>query len=88
MQQEPPSHSTSTGPSSGINPPHVQVEQAIGLPAEQEGQLKSISKAPPCGTGGHKHGHKARHEASNERNARPPPPNGEHYTRQHKVQKR
>ena len=84
MQQEPPSHSTSIGPSSAIDPPHVQVEQASGLPAQPEGQLKCISKAPPCGTGGHKHGHNSGPEASDERHARPPP----HYTRRHKVQKR
>ena len=52
MQQEPPSHSMSIGPSSAIDPPHVQVEQAGGLPAQPEGRLKRISKAPPCGTGG------------------------------------
>ncbi|KAK9988545.1 hypothetical protein SO802_028784 [Lithocarpus litseifolius] len=81
MQQEPPSHSTSIGPSSGIDPPHVQAEQAVGLPAVPEGRLKRISKAPPYGTGGHKHGHKAGPEASDEGHARPPP----HYTRQRKV---
>uniref|UniRef100_A0A7N2LWC9 RRM domain-containing protein n=1 Tax=Quercus lobata TaxID=97700 RepID=A0A7N2LWC9_QUELO len=36
LQQDPPSHSTSTGPSSAINPPHVQAEQAVGLPAAAE----------------------------------------------------
>ncbi|KAK9995435.1 hypothetical protein SO802_020121 [Lithocarpus litseifolius] len=81
MQQEPPSHSTSIGPSSGIDPPHVQAEQAVGLPAVLKGRLKRISKAPPYGTGGHKHGHKAGPEASDERHARPPP----HYTRKRKV---
>ena len=84
MQQEPPSHSTSIGPSSAIDPPHVQVEQAVGLPAVPEGRPKRISKAPPCGTRGHKHGHKPGPEASDEGHARPPP----RYTRQHKVQKR
>nr|POE44674.1 isoform 3 of regulation of nuclear pre-mrna domain-containing protein 1b [Quercus suber] len=49
-----------------------------------EGQLKRISKPPPCGTGGHKHGHKAGPEASDEEHARPSP----RYTRQPKVQKR
>nr|POF24285.1 hypothetical protein CFP56_40400 [Quercus suber] len=77
MQQEPPSHSTSIGPSSGIDPPHVQAEQAVGLPALAEGWLKRISKTPPCGTVGHKDGHKAGLEASAEGHARPPP----HYTR-------
>ncbi|KAL4638090.1 hypothetical protein ACB092_03G125000 [Castanea dentata] len=52
QQQEPPSHNMSTGPSSGIDPPHVQAEQAIGLPAVAEGRPKRISKAPPCGIGG------------------------------------
>ena len=84
MQQEPPSHSTSTGPSSAIDPPHVQAEQTIGLLAVAEGRPKCISKAPPCGTGGHKHGHNVGLKAFDEGHARPPP----HYTRQHKVQKR
>nr|POE98745.1 hypothetical protein CFP56_72773 [Quercus suber] len=73
LQQEPPSHSTSIAPSSAIDLPHVQAEQAVGLPAMAEGRSKRISKAPPCGTGGHKHGHNARPEASNEKHARPPP---------------
>ena len=84
MQQEQPSHSTSIGPSSAIDPPHVQVKQADGLPTQPEGQPKRISKAPPCGTGGNKHGHNPRPEASDEGHARPPP----HYTRRQKVQKR
>nr|POE50685.1 hypothetical protein CFP56_00141 [Quercus suber] len=37
MQQELPFHSTSIGPSSAINPPHVQAEQAIRLPAMAKG---------------------------------------------------
>nr|POE82095.1 puromycin-sensitive aminopeptidase [Quercus suber] len=57
MQQEPPSHNTPTGPSSAIDPPLVEPEQAGGLPAVPEGRPKRISKAPPCGTWGHKHGH-------------------------------
>nr|POE86338.1 gdp-l-galactose phosphorylase 1 [Quercus suber] len=57
MQQEPPSHNTPTGPSSAIDPPLVEPEQAVGLLAVPEGRPKRISKAPPCGTGGHKHGH-------------------------------
>ncbi|KAK7838947.1 hypothetical protein CFP56_018907 [Quercus suber] len=57
MQQEPPSHNTPTGPSSAIDPPLVEPEQAVGLPTMPEGRPKRISKAPPCGTGGHKHGH-------------------------------
>ncbi|XP_075658619.1 uncharacterized protein LOC142628393 [Castanea sativa] len=84
MHTQPPSHSTSTGPSSGIDPPHVHVEQPVGLPAEAAGRPKCIAKAPPCGTGGHKHGHNAGPEASDEGHARPPP----HYTRRRKVQKR
>ncbi|XP_065626285.1 extensin-like [Quercus suber] len=52
MQQEPPSHNTSTSPSSSIDPPHVQAEQAVGLPIVVEGRPKRISKTPPCGTGG------------------------------------
>ena len=84
MQQEPPSDNTSIGPSSAIDPPHVHVEQAGGLPVQPEGQPKRISKAPPCGKGKHKHGHKAGPEASDEGHARPPP----YYTRRHKVQKR
>nr|POE78174.1 serine/threonine-protein phosphatase 7 long form like [Quercus suber] len=84
MQQEPPSHSTSIAPSLAIDPPHIQAEQAVGLPAMAEGRPKRISKPPPCGTGGHKHGHKAGPEASDEEHARPPP----RYTRQPKVQKR
>uniref|UniRef100_A0A7N2L283 Uncharacterized protein n=1 Tax=Quercus lobata TaxID=97700 RepID=A0A7N2L283_QUELO len=82
-RQEPPSHSTSIGPSSAIDPPHVQVEQAVGLPAVAKGLPKRISKAPPYGTGGHKHGHNARPKASDKGHARPSP----HYTRRHKVQK-
>ncbi|KAL0004640.1 hypothetical protein SO802_012201 [Lithocarpus litseifolius] len=77
MHTEPPSHSTSIGPSSGINLPHVQAKQAIGLPAEPAGRPKRISRAPPYGTRGHKHGHKARPEASDKGHARPPP----YYTR-------
>ncbi|KAK7853877.1 hypothetical protein CFP56_034529 [Quercus suber] len=46
-----------------------------------EGRLKCISKPPPCGTRGHKHGHKAGPEASDEEHARPPP----RYTRQPKM---
>ena len=84
MQQEPPSDSMSIGPSSAIDPPPVQVEQAGGLPAQPEGWPKRISKAPPCGTGGHKHGHKAGPEASDEGHERPSP----QYTRRHKVRKR
>ncbi|KAK7858661.1 udp-rhamnose/udp-galactose transporter 5, partial [Quercus suber] len=84
MHTEPPSHSMSTGPSLGMDPPHVQAKQAVRLPAELEGQLKHISKAPPCGTRGHRHGHKARHEASDQGHARPPPPHSKHYMRQHK----
>ncbi|KAF3972561.1 hypothetical protein CMV_003939 [Castanea mollissima] len=37
MHTQPPSHSTSTGPSLGIDPPHVHVEQPVGLPAEAAG---------------------------------------------------
>ncbi|KAK7837477.1 hypothetical protein CFP56_021220 [Quercus suber] len=73
MQQEPPSHNTPTGPSLAIDPPLVEPEQAVGLPAVPEGRPKRISKAPPCGTRGHKHGHKPGPEASNEGHARPPP---------------
>ena len=73
-----------TGPSSGIDPPPVQAEQAVGLHAVPEGRPKRISKAPPCGTRGHKHGHKVGPEISDEGHARPPI----RYTRQHKVQKR
>ncbi|KAK9996213.1 hypothetical protein SO802_020899 [Lithocarpus litseifolius] len=81
MQQDPPSHSTPTSPSPCIDPLHVQAEQAVGLPVVAEGRPKRISKAPPCGTGGHKHGHQAGPEASDEGHARPPP----HYTRKRKV---
>uniref|UniRef100_A0A7N2MA12 Uncharacterized protein n=1 Tax=Quercus lobata TaxID=97700 RepID=A0A7N2MA12_QUELO len=83
MQQEPPSHSSFSTPSSAIDPPHVQAEQAVGLPTAAEGRPKRISKAPPCGTGGHKHGHNVGPEASDEGHARPPP----HYTRRCKIQK-
>ncbi|KAF3963547.1 hypothetical protein CMV_012072 [Castanea mollissima] len=82
MHTQPPSHSTSTGPSSGIDPPHVHAEQPIGLPAEAAGRPKCISKAPSCRTGGHKHGHNAGPKASDEGHARPPP----HYTRRPSVQ--
>nr|POE83986.1 rubisco large subunit-binding protein subunit beta, chloroplastic [Quercus suber] len=85
MHTEPPSYSTSTCPSSGIDPPYVQVEQVVGLPAELEGRPKRISRAPLCGTGGHKHGHKAGQEASDKGHARPPPSHCKHYTRQRKV---
>ena len=85
MHMEPPSHHTSTSPSSSINPPHVQAQQAVGLPIEPKGRPKRISKAPLCGTGSHKHGHKAGHEASNQGYARPPSSHNKHYMRQHKV---
>ena len=81
MQQDPPSHSTSTSPSSAINPPHIQAKQAVGLPATAEGRPKRISKAPHCRTEGHKHGHKTGPEASDEGHVRPLP----HYTRKRKV---
>uniref|UniRef100_A0A7N2N748 Aminotransferase-like plant mobile domain-containing protein n=1 Tax=Quercus lobata TaxID=97700 RepID=A0A7N2N748_QUELO len=84
MQQEPPSHSSFSTPSSAIDAPHVQAEQAVGLPTAAEARPKRISKAPPCGTGGHKHGHNVGPEASDEGHARPPP----HYTRRRKIQKR
>ena len=84
MQQEPPSHSSFSTPSLAIDPPHVQAEQAVGLPIAAEGRPKRISKAPPCGTGGHKHGHNVGPEAADEGHARPPP----HYTRRRKIQKR
>uniref|UniRef100_A0A7N2RFD4 Aminotransferase-like plant mobile domain-containing protein n=1 Tax=Quercus lobata TaxID=97700 RepID=A0A7N2RFD4_QUELO len=84
MQQEPPSHSSFSTPSSAIDPPHVQAEQPVGLPTAAEGRPKRISKAPPCGTGGHKHGHNVGPKASDEGHARPPP----HYTRRRKIQKR
>ncbi|KAK7826734.1 hypothetical protein CFP56_031965 [Quercus suber] len=85
MHTEPPSHSTSTGPSSSIDPPNVQAKQAVGLPVELEGRLKHISKEPPCETRGHKHRHRAEHEAADEGHARPPPPHSKYYMRQHKV---
>ena len=84
MHTKPPSHSTSTGPSSSIDLAHVQAEQVIGLPVEPEDWPKRISKAPPCGTEDHRVGH----EASVEGHARPPHPHTKHYTREHKVQKR
>nr|POE86878.1 hypothetical protein CFP56_24872 [Quercus suber] len=62
--------------------PHIQAEQAVRLPAMAEGRPKRISKPPPYGTGGHKHGHKVGPEASDEKHARP-----SRYTRQPKVQK-
>ena len=37
---------------------HVENEQAVGLQPPPQGQPKRITKAPPCGTGGHKVGHK------------------------------
>ena len=83
-EHEPPSHNTPSGPSSGIDPPPVQAEQAVVLLAPPEGRPKRISKAPPYGIGGHKHGHKTGPEASNEGHARPSP----HYMRWRKVQKR
>ena len=55
----------------------------FGLPVVAEGRPKRISKAPPCGTGGHKHGHNVGPEASDEGHTRPPP----HYTRRLKIQK-
>ena len=114
MNTEPPSHTSghidheslpptnSTGPTSGINPPHadhiqsraqqlhinVQIKQTVGLPAELEDLPKRISKAPPCETSGHKHGHKVRHEASDQGHARPPPLQSKYYTRQNRLQKR
>uniref|UniRef100_A0A7N2KWU4 Aminotransferase-like plant mobile domain-containing protein n=1 Tax=Quercus lobata TaxID=97700 RepID=A0A7N2KWU4_QUELO len=74
----PPTPRISTGP------PHVQPEQPVGLAAAAEGRPKRISKAPPCGTGGHKHGHNAGPEASDEGHARPPP----YYMRKRKVLKK
>nr|XP_023881780.1 leucine-rich repeat extensin-like protein 3 [Quercus suber] len=38
---------------------HVENEQVVGLQSPPQGQPKRIRKAPPCGTGGHKAGHKA-----------------------------
>ena len=60
---------------------HVQSEEAIGLPVELEGLQKRTLKAPLCGTGGHKHGHKVGHEAFDQGHARPPPSQSKYYMR-------
>ena len=38
---------------------HVENEQVVGLQSPPQGRPKRTTKAPPCGTGGHKAGHKA-----------------------------
>ena len=38
---------------------HVENEQIVGLQSPPQGRYKHTIKAPPCGTGGHKAGHKA-----------------------------
>ena len=38
---------------------NVENEQVVGLQSPPQGQPKRTTKAPPCGTGGHKAGHKA-----------------------------
>ena len=37
---------------------HVENEQVVGLQPPPQGRPKRTTKAPPCGTGGHKAGHK------------------------------
>ena len=38
---------------------HVENEQVVGLQSPPQGRPKRTTKAPPCGTGGHKAGYKA-----------------------------
>ena len=38
---------------------HVENEQVVGLHSPPQGRPKRTTKASPCGTGGHKAGHKA-----------------------------
>ncbi|KAK7842295.1 asparagine--trna ligase [Quercus suber] len=66
---------------------HVENEQVVGLQSPLQGQPKRIRKAPPCGTGGHKAGHKAgptQCEEPHQGDAVLPSPYTRHYTRQHK----
>nr|POF03097.1 transcription initiation factor tfiid subunit 4b [Quercus suber] len=71
---------------------HVENEQVVvGLQSPPQGRPKRTTKAPPCGTGGHKAGHKAgptQREEPHQGDAEPPPPHTRHYTRQHKRLKR
>ncbi|KAK7833562.1 transcription initiation factor tfiid subunit 4b [Quercus suber] len=68
---------------------HVENEQVVvGLQSPPQGRPKRTTKAPPCGTGGHKAGHKAgptQREEPHQGDAEPPPPHTRHYTRQHKL---
>nr|POE71539.1 hypothetical protein CFP56_12768 [Quercus suber] len=66
---------------------HVENESVVGLQSPPQGQLKRIRKAPPCGTGGHKAGHKAgptQLEEPHQGDVVSPPSHTRHYTRQHK----
>nr|POF19630.1 hypothetical protein CFP56_39078 [Quercus suber] len=66
---------------------HDENKQIVRLQSPPQGRPKRTTKAPPCGTGGHKVGHKAgptQHEESYQGDAVPPPPHTKHYTRQHK----
>ena len=40
-------------------PVHVENKKVVGLQSSPQGRPKHTTKAPPCGTGGHKAGHKA-----------------------------
>nr|POE86234.1 serine/threonine-protein phosphatase 7 long form like [Quercus suber] len=66
---------------------HVENEQVVGLQSPPQGRPKRTTKAPPCGIGGHKAGHKAgptQREEPHQGDAVPPSPHTRHYTRQHK----
>ncbi|XP_075637461.1 uncharacterized protein LOC142609687 [Castanea sativa] len=68
---------------------HVENEQVDELQSPPQGQSKRTRKAPPCGTGGHKAGHKAgptQRKEPDQGEAVPPPPRTRHYTRQRKRQ--
>ncbi|XP_075647021.1 uncharacterized protein LOC142617932 [Castanea sativa] len=68
---------------------HVENEQVDELQSPPQGRPKRTRKAPPCGTGGHKAGHKAgptQRKEPDQGDAVPPPPHTRHYTRQRKRQ--
>ncbi|KAK7848138.1 putative udp-arabinose 4-epimerase 2 [Quercus suber] len=67
---------------------HVETEQVVvGLQSPLQGRPKRTIKAPPCGIGGHKAGHKAgptQRKEPHQGDAVPPPLPTKHYRKQHK----